>query len=32
LVYTNKNHSIFGGNTRNYLFRQCINFMNENLK
>jgi len=32
LVYTNKNHSIFGGNTRNHLFRQCINFMNENLK
>ena len=32
LVYTNKNHSIFGGNTRNHLFRQCVNFFNENLK
>ena len=32
LVYTNRNHSIYGGNTRNHLFRQCINFFNENLK
>ena len=32
LVYTNRNHSIFGGNTRNHLFRQCVNFFNENLK
>ena len=32
LVYTNRNHSIFGGNTRNHLFRQCFNFFNENLK
>ncbi|WP_027450493.1 S9 family peptidase [Xylanibacter brevis] len=32
LVYTNRNHSIFGGNTRNHLFRQCMNFFNENLK
>ena len=32
LVYTNRNHSIFGGNTRNHLFRQCINFFNEHLK
>jgi dipeptidyl-peptidase-4 len=31
LVYTNKNHSIFGGNTRNHLFRQCVNFFNEKL-
>ena len=31
LVYTNRNHSIFGGNTRNHLFRQCINFFNEHL-
>ena len=29
LVYTNRNHSIFGGNTRNHLFRQCVNFFNE---
>ena len=32
LVYTNRNHSIYGGNTRNHLFRQCINFFNKNLK
>ena len=32
LVYTNRNHSIYGGNTRNHLFRQCMNFFNENLK
>ena len=31
LVYTNRNHSIYGGNTRNHLFRQCINFFNEQL-
>ena len=31
LVYTNRNHSIFGGNTRNHLFRQCVNFFNEKL-
>ena len=31
LVYTNRNHSIFGGNTRNHLFRQCFNFFNENM-
>ena len=32
LVYTNRNHSITGKNTRNHLFRQCFNFMNENMK
>lgn len=32
LAYTNRNHSIFGGNTRNHLFRQCLNFFKENLK
>ena len=32
LVYTNLNHSIFGGNTRNHLFRQAINHFNDNLK
>lgn len=31
LVYTNCNHSIFGGNTRNHLFRQCVNFLKEEL-
>ena len=32
LVYTNRNHSIFGGNTRRHLFRQAINHFNNNLK
>ena len=32
LVYTNRNHSIYGGNTRYHLFRQCFNFFNEHLK
>lgn len=31
LVYTNRNHSIFGGNTRHHLFRQCIQFFNQEL-
>jgi dipeptidyl-peptidase-4 len=29
LVYTNRNHSIYGGNTRNHLFRQCMNFLQQ---
>ena len=32
LVYTNRNHSIFGGNTRHHLFRQAINHFNTELK
>ena len=32
LVYTNRNHGISGGNTRNHLFRQCVNFFDEQLK
>jgi dipeptidyl-peptidase-4 len=32
LVYTDRNHSIVGGNTRNHLFRQCLNFLRSNLK
>ena len=32
LVYTNRNHSIFGGNTRNHLFRQAVNHFNTTLK
>lgn len=32
LVYTNRNHSIYGGNTRNHLFRQCLDFFNSELK
>ncbi|MBR2017666.1 MAG: S9 family peptidase [Prevotella sp.] len=31
LVYTNRNHSIFGGNTRNHLFRQVIKFFNKEM-
>lgn len=31
-VYTNRNHSIYGGNTRNHLFRQIIQFFIDNLK
>ena len=32
LVYTNRNHSIYGGNTRNHLYRQCIDHFNATLK
>lgn len=32
LVYTNRNHSIAGGNTRNHLFRQCVKFFDKELK
>ena len=32
LVYTNRNHSIYGGNTRNHLFRQAVNHFNAELK
>ena len=32
LVYTNRNHSIFGGNTRHHLYRQCVNFFKKNLQ
>ena len=31
LVYTNRNHSIFGGNTRCHLFRQCLDFFDREL-
>ena len=31
LVYTNRNHGISGGNTRNHLFRQCLNFFDSEL-
>jgi len=31
-VYTNRNHSIYGGNTRNHLFRQIAQFFKQNLK
>jgi len=32
LVYTNRNHSIFGGNTRNHLYRQAINHFDKELR
>lgn len=32
IVYTNRNHSIFGGNTRNHLFRQIAQFFERELK
>ncbi len=31
LVYTNRNHGIRGGNTRNHLFRQCVRFFQREL-
>ena len=30
-VYTNRNHSIYGGNTRKHLFTMMLNFWKENL-
>ncbi len=32
LIYVNRNHSISGGNTRNHLFRQALNFFNAEMK
>lgn len=31
MVYTNRNHSIFGGNTRNHLYNKLTNYLKENL-
>jgi len=31
-LYTNRNHSIFGGNTRTHLLRQIAQFFDDNLK
>lgn len=31
-IYTNRNHNIYGGNTRNHLFRQITQFFMDNLK
>ena len=31
-LYTNRNHSIYGGNTRNHLLRQISEFFKDNLK
>jgi dipeptidyl-peptidase-4 len=30
-VYPNKNHGIYGGNTRNHLFQMMLNFIETNL-
>lgn len=32
LVYTNRNHSIFGGNTRNHLMRQMVDWFNQHMR
>ena len=32
LVYTNRNHGIYGGNTRQHLYRQCLQFFECELK
>jgi dipeptidyl-peptidase-4 len=32
VVYTNRNHSIYGGNTRNHLLRQISKFFIEKMK
>ena len=32
LIYTNRNHSIYGGNTRNHLLRQVADFFERELK
>lgn len=32
LTYTNRNHSIFGGNTRNHLYRQLVDHFKESMK
>ena len=32
LIYTNRNHSIYGGNTRHHLLRQIAQFFTEHLK
>ncbi len=32
LIYTNRNHSIYGGNTRNHLMRQVVDWFNQHMK
>jgi dipeptidyl-peptidase-4 len=32
MIYPNKNHGIFGGNTRYHLFKKMTDFLYENLK
>ena len=31
-IYTNRNHGISGGNTRNHLFRQIVNFFGDEMR
>lgn len=31
VTYTNRNHSIYGGNTRNHLYRQIVSLFNEKM-
>ena len=31
-IYTNRNHSIYGGNTSLHLYTKFVNFLNKNLK
>ena len=31
-IYTNRNHSIYGGNTREHLLRQITQWFDEHLK
>lgn len=31
-IYTNRNHNIYGGNTRNHLFRQAVNFFKSEMR
>jgi dipeptidyl-peptidase-4 len=30
-IYPNRNHGIYGGNTRNHLFNMMLNFIEKNL-
>jgi dipeptidyl-peptidase-4 len=30
-IYPNKNHGIYGGNTRNHLFQMMFDYIKENL-
>lgn len=32
VLYTNRNHSIFGGNTRNHIFRQIVDFFQREMR
>ena len=32
VLYTNRNHGISGGNSRNHLLRQIVNWFNEKMK